>query len=74
MDPSPLDSVDTTPSSPRNDEELCAPDSPVDFRTQVAADAAAKAKESEARAEAAEQKAKQAEAKEQAKQAAAQKV
>ena len=41
---------------------------------QVAADAAAKAKESEARAAAAEQKAKQAEAKEQAKQAAAQKV
>ena len=41
---------------------------------QVAADAAAKAKESEARAAAAEQKAKAAEAKESAKQAAAQKV
>ena len=41
---------------------------------QVAADAAAKAKESEARAAAAEQKAKAAEAKEQAKQEAAQKV
>ena len=42
--------------------------------TQVAADAAAKAKEAEARAAASEQKAKAAEAKEQAKQAAAQKV
>ena len=71
MDPSPLDSVDTTASSPRNDEEL-----PTHWfiRAQVAADAAAKAKESEARAAAAEQKAKAAEAKEQAKQAAAQKV
>ena len=41
---------------------------------QVAADAAAKAKEAEARAAAAEQKAKAAEPKESAKQAAAQKV